>query len=111
MRLLFSRLFFHVSFLKNLKNYFENSEEISPILSEIFNSLYTNISLEETIYRIIDSADHISDHASPELLRIRKQIKSEENTIQEKLQGIYPDKEITCMFGGQPVYYYLISLE
>ncbi len=31
--------------------------------------------------------------------------------LQEKLQGIYPDKEITCMFGGQPVYYYLISLE
>lgn len=32
-------------------------------------------------------------------------------SLQEKLQEIYPDKEISCMFGGQPVYYYLISLE
>jgi len=31
--------------------------------------------------------------------------------LQEQLQAIYPDKEINCMFGGQPVYYYLISLE
>ncbi|MBE5746317.1 MAG: DAK2 domain-containing protein [Clostridiales bacterium] len=31
--------------------------------------------------------------------------------LQEKLQEIYPDKEISCLFGGQPVYYYLISLE
>ena len=61
---------------KSLKNYFEQTEENLLILSELFNSLYTNQTLEENIYRVIDTADHISDHASPELLRIRKQIKS-----------------------------------
>mgnify|MGYP001127994093 FL=1 len=31
--------------------------------------------------------------------------------LQEKLYAIYPDKEISMLCGGQPVYYYLISLE
>lgn len=31
--------------------------------------------------------------------------------LQEELQAKYPEKEINCLFGGQPVYYYLISLE
>ena len=73
---------------KTLKNYFAQSEENFLILSDLFTTLYTNQTLEENIYRIIDSPDHISDHASPELLKIRKQIKSEENSIHEKLNGI-----------------------
>ncbi|MGN1208501.1 MAG: DAK2 domain-containing protein, partial [Christensenellales bacterium] len=31
--------------------------------------------------------------------------------LQEKLFAIYPEKEISMLCGGQPVYYYLISLE
>ena len=31
--------------------------------------------------------------------------------LQEKLYSIYPEKEISVLCGGQPVYYYLISLE
>ncbi len=31
--------------------------------------------------------------------------------LQEKLYSIYPEKEIRVLCGGQPVYYYLISLE
>lgn len=31
--------------------------------------------------------------------------------LQEKLFEIYPEKEISVLCGGQPVYYYLISLE
>lgn len=31
--------------------------------------------------------------------------------LQEKLFSIYPEKEISMLCGGQPVYYYLISLE
>ena len=30
---------------------------------------------------------------------------------QEKLAEKYPDCEVTVAFGGQPVYYYLVSLE
>ncbi len=33
------------------------------------------------------------------------------NALQEKLASKYPDCEITVAYGGQPVYYYLVSLE
>ena len=35
----------------------------------------------------------------------------EANALAEKLAGKYPDCEVTTAFGGQPVYYYLVSLE
>lgn len=73
---------------KALKKYFSQCEENLPILSELFESLYSNPSVEESIYHAIDNVDHISDHASSELLKIRTQIKSEELKIQEKLNSI-----------------------
>lgn len=33
------------------------------------------------------------------------------NALAEKLSAKYPDCEVTAAFGGQPVYYYLVSLE
>lgn len=71
-----------------LKKYFEQSEENFPILSEYFNALYTNLNLENEIYRCIDSSEHISDHASSELAKIRTQIKNQEIIIKEKLNSI-----------------------
>lgn len=39
-------------------------------------------------------------------------IKEEEaNSLQEKLASRFPECEVTVAFGGQPIYYYLISLE
>lgn len=35
----------------------------------------------------------------------------EANSLAEKLGEKYPDCEVTAAFGGQPVYYYLVSLE
>ena len=35
----------------------------------------------------------------------------EANALAEKLAEKYPDCEVTAAFGGQPVYYYLVSLE
>ena len=35
----------------------------------------------------------------------------EANSLQEKLAEKYPDCEVTVAFGGQPVYYYIVSLE
>ncbi len=35
----------------------------------------------------------------------------EANALAEKLAAKYPDCEITTAYGGQPVYYYLVSLE
>lgn len=73
---------------RNLKNYFEQFEENSPLLEEKFNQLYTNKLLEDEIYRIIDTEDHIFDHASSELSKIREQIKTHELNIKEKLNSI-----------------------
>ena len=36
---------------------------------------------------------------------------SDANKLQEKLQEIYPQCEVSVLAGGQPVYYYLISVE
>lgn len=73
---------------KALKKYYSQCEENLPILSEIFENLYSNPSVEESVYHAIDTIDHISDHASSELLKIRTQIKNEEAKIQEKLNSI-----------------------
>lgn len=35
----------------------------------------------------------------------------EANTLAESLASKYPDCEVTAAFGGQPVYYYIVSLE
>lgn len=71
-----------------LKKYFEQCEENFPILEDYFSSLYSNIAIENEIYRCIDSSEHISDHASQELLKIRTQIKNQENSIKDKLNSI-----------------------
>lgn len=73
---------------KALKKYYSQCEEKLPTLSYLFENLYSNPSIEESIYHTIDNVDHISDHASTELLKIRSQIKSEEIRIQEKLNSI-----------------------
>ena len=73
---------------KALKKYYSQCEENLPILSEIFENLYSNPSIEDSIYHAIDTVDHISDRASSELFKIRAQIKSEESKIQEKLNSI-----------------------
>ena len=36
---------------------------------------------------------------------------SDANKLQEKLQELYPQCEVSVLAGGQPVYYYLISVE
>ena len=39
-------------------------------------------------------------------------IKEEEaKALQETLAKKFPECEVTCAYGGQPIYYYLISLE
>ena len=35
----------------------------------------------------------------------------EANFLQQELSGKYPNVEVTAIYGGQPVYYYIISLE
>jgi len=75
-----------------LKKYFENTEENLIFLSDYIDSLYTNISIQEEIYKCIDNTSHISDHASSTLSRIRNQIKSAEANIKEKINSIIRGK-------------------
>lgn len=75
-----------------LKKYFDNAEESLIFLSDYINSLYTNISIQEEIYKCIDNTNHIADHASSNLSRIRNQIKSAESTIKERINSIIRGK-------------------
>ncbi len=54
----------------------------------------------------------ISDSTVNITLFYGEDIKEEEAlALQEKLSEKYPDCEVTAIYGGQPVYYYIISLE
>ena len=33
------------------------------------------------------------------------------SSIAEKVEAEYPDVEVEVQFGGQPIYYYLVSVE
>ena len=74
-----------------LKNYF-NKDFIDiteyPILAELFNSLYSNINIIETIDKSIIDEFTISEDASPELKSIRRKQKSLEQDIRKTLNNI-----------------------
>lgn len=66
--------------------------------------------VNETTEKLIDAL--IDDSIMNITLFYGEDIREEDaNALQEKLAGKYPDCEITVAFGGQPVYYYLVSLE
>ena len=82
---------------RKLKEYF-NSEEIDmseyESLSLLFNNLYSNNNLENTIFTSIINEDTISDDASLELKNIRKSIKNKEQEIKSKLNSIIHSKHV-----------------
>lgn len=76
---------------RELKEYFfcDNIEsENFPILSELFDELYSNNSVEKKIFEAIISENQIADNASSELSSIRRKQKNLDATIKEKLNGI-----------------------
>ena len=80
-----------LSLSNTLKTYFftenENYEVNFPILSNIFNNLYTNPSILSKIRDCILDDENISDTASATLLEIRKKQKSLESKIKDKLNS------------------------
>ena len=74
-----------------LKNYF-NKDYIKsidfPILSDIFNMLYTNKSIIDEIDKSISEDEVIQDEASLELKSIRKKQKNLEQNIRSKLNDM-----------------------
>ncbi len=64
----------------------------------------------ETTEKLI--ASMMSDEIMNITLFYGEDIREDEaNALAEKIAGIYPDCEVTTAYGGQPVYYYLVSLE
>ena len=62
--------------------------EDTPHLTEMGSRLATNRSLEEEIFDAIISEDEISDHASPELYDIRRQMRVLNDRVRDRLNGI-----------------------
>ncbi len=62
--------------------------EDTPLLTEMGSRLATNRALEEEIFDAIISEDEISDHASPELYDIRRQMRVLNDRVRDKLNGI-----------------------
>ncbi len=76
---------------RKLKQSFSNGsidEEDYSILSDYFDSLYTNQKVEDEIQRCIKNEEELDDRASSDLYKIRKQIIDQEGKIKEKLNQI-----------------------
>lgn len=62
--------------------------EDTPVLTELGSRLSTNRNLEEEIFNAILSEDEVSDHASPELYEIRRQMRVLNDRMRDKLNAI-----------------------
>ena len=62
--------------------------EDTPLLTELGSRLSASRSLEEDIFNAILSEDEISEHASPELYEIRRQMRVLNDRVRDKLNGI-----------------------
>lgn len=64
----------------------------------------------ETTQALVDKM--MSDEIMNITLFYGEDIREEDaNALSEKLASVYPNCEVSAIFGGQPVYYYLVSLE
>lgn len=81
----------------NLKDYFYSTEiDMSEfeLLDTLFNNLYVNPTIVDTISRAIIDENTIDDHASSNLNSIKKSIKSKEQEIKNKLNQIIHSKYV-----------------
>jgi DNA mismatch repair protein MutS2 len=82
---------------KNLKEYFFSTEiDMSEFtyLSPLFQNLYVNPGIEDKIFKSILDENTISDDATPTLAGIRRNIKSKEQEIRNKLNNMLHQKYI-----------------
>ena len=73
---------------RTLRSALVTDREDTPLLTELGSRLATNRALEEEIFDAIISEDEISDHASPELYDIRRQMRVLNDRVRDKLNGI-----------------------
>ena len=73
---------------RTLRSALVTDREDTPYLTEMGSRLSTNRALEEEIFDAIISEDEISDHASPELYDIRRQMRVLNDRVRDRLNGI-----------------------
>ena len=71
----------------NLKDYYNNSEESSNSLEDIFEALYTNPGIYQEIAKSILDENNIADEASKTLNSLRRNRRRLESGIKEKLNS------------------------
>ena len=82
-------------------------EAIAPLFG--YNSSYLGKIFSKKVGENFNSyLDHVRIEHSKELL-LGKDMKVYE--IAEKVEEEYPDVEVEVHYGGQPIYYYVISVE
>ncbi|CCO07257.1 endonuclease MutS2 [Desulforamulus hydrothermalis] len=73
---------------RRIKKFFNEKSHRYPLLSEIAASLTQQPQLEKDILRAILPGGEIADHASPQLLQIRRGILRAQNRIRERVESI-----------------------
>lgn len=95
------------SALKNMREVKEyGKEHISDdniVLSEYFDSLYSNQNVEKEIFRCIKNEEELDDRASTELYNIRRHIADAEGKIKEKLNDIVHSSDLSKYLQDQVV--------
>lgn len=74
------------------------------------NILVKSEKVDDAVKKLIETLDN-DEVISISLFYGKDTSEEDALKLQEELQAKYPEKEVNCLFGGQPVYYYLISLE
>lgn len=75
------------------KNIIAKGEDINAVASEVVQKLLNENIMTVTLFYGADVQE------------------AEAQKLAEELSAKYPDVEVDCHFGGQPLYYYMISLE
>ncbi|MBQ5321197.1 MAG: endonuclease MutS2 [Oscillospiraceae bacterium] len=73
--------------IRTVSDFKRNIDMSAGPLSDYFNALFPLVSLENSIYTSIENEDTVSDKASLELYRIRRQIISSGDAVRAKLEG------------------------
>lgn len=73
---------------RRIKNYFKNINQVYPLLIEFASELYENRSLEKKISDIINENGEIKDNASPELMRIRRELNDKSIRLRNRIHKI-----------------------
>ena len=96
--------------IRSVSTWRSTNSGVDTVLDVYFNSLSPNKFLEDSITNAVISEEEMSDHASPELAKIRHSIRVKESNIREKLDKIvrsgqqkYLQENIITMRNGRYV--------